>query len=115
MRFVVSVVLLLVATGCRPGASSEPLTDSDPIFVIPAVADLSDDGRDGESNRALFDLLSHPDAAVRGVAASKLRARGFADDAGYRYWADERVREDSVERWRSRAGVSGAEASERDG
>lgn len=94
------LVLALLALGCRPSASSRPLQDTDPIFVIPAVADLSDNRADDESTDELFGLLTHPDAAVRFAAANKLRNRGLDNDAGYRFWQDAVELNDAAEQWR---------------
>ena len=95
----VAAGLLLVA-GCRPGPSSRPLSDSDPIFVVPAVTDLADESLTSEQSQRLFELLGDPDAAVRLAAEQTLRRRSGGDDFGYRFWADDEDREAAVARWR---------------
>ena len=90
----------LVATGCRPGPSSRPLNDTDPIFVVPAVTDLADEDLTVAQTTRLAELLDDPDSAVRLAASQTLERRSGGENFGYRYWADDDDREASVRRWK---------------
>ncbi len=105
-RTILAATLLVVTCGCRPGPSDEPLTDSDPFFVIPAAADLATGEADDEEVSRLFELLDHPDYVVRLTASRSLIERGFVDDNGYRPWVDEVERREDAEAWRQAAGYA---------
>ena len=102
------VVMMLAAwlglsvglAGCRPGASKQPLADTDPIFVVPAVARLADQELTREQAERLLELLDHPDAAIRLAAGETLQVRSGGQSFGYRFWAGDLEREASVAAWR---------------
>ena len=100
MRLAPLLVLATLVVGCRPGPSRQPLTDSDPIFVVPAVTDLVGEDLTMLESVRLFELLDDPDAAVRLAAGQTLRLRSGGEDFGYRFWQDDEDREPAIRRWR---------------
>ena len=87
-----------VLTGCRPRAPRQPLRDTDPVFVIPAIRQTAEADRLRDVPR-LIALLNSEDAAVRLAAIGALRDL-TGEDFGYSYWQDANQRAPAVDRWR---------------
>lgn len=85
--------------GCVPKSVERPLTDRDPIFVIPAAVEAGKDS-DPQQLSELVDLLDSTDAAIRLSAVEALRHR-TGKKFGYQFYDDEDERRDAVEQWRT--------------
>lgn len=102
----------LLTPACRPGPPREPLKDTDPVFVIPAIKATADDSRRKEIPR-LIELLDHEDSAVRLASFQALRdLTGQTFD--YEYWRAAEGRQESVEKWRAWAQSQGYELADRE-
>ncbi len=95
-------MLVVAASGCRPSASRRPLLDQDPVFVVPAVKEVAQQGPKRVSRgeaRKLIDLLDNDDAVVRlsaGEALQELTGRDF----GFHSWLGPEERQPIIDRWR---------------
>ena len=94
-----------VMAGCRPRAPRQPLLDTDPIFVIPAIRNVADADRLRDAPR-LIELLESEDAAVRLAAINSLRDL-TGEDFGYHFWQRAGERGPAVDRWRQWAVARG--------
>lgn len=109
MMLVGAAVLL---AGCRPRGPRRPLQDRDPVFVIPAIADVAGKARpDMEKVAQLVARLDDDDPAVRWAAHEALKQLS-GRDFGYRYWASPGDRLEATEQWQ-RWAASGAPLSPR--
>lgn len=88
-----------VVAGCRPTGVAQPLTDTDPVFVIPAIKQAAGDSEPGQLDE-LVSLLENEDAAIRIYAVHALRDR-TGEHFDYEPWADESERAPAVARWRT--------------
>ena len=109
---MLAAVVLLAPLGCRPRAPREPLQDTDPVFVIPAIKQTAEDSRRKEIPR-LIELLDHEDSAVRLASFQALRdMTGQTFD--YEYWRAAEGRRESVDKWRGWAEAQGYELAPRE-
>ena len=92
-------VALLATAGCVPKSVSQPLTDRDPVFVIPAVIDAAD-AEDPQQLHQLVELLDSTDPAVRLAAVEALRQR-TGKNFGYRFYDDEAARSEPAAKWKA--------------
>jgi hypothetical protein len=113
-RFLLIAVVLsaTMVGGCRPRPSGDPLEEQDPIFVVPAAAELGDRKRvQADEVRQLVRLLDDPDAAVRLTASQSLYELSGGERFDYHFWQDAADRREAVTRWQ--AWADDATASER--
>lgn len=100
--FLVLMALLgisVLLAGCSPSGPRRPLQAVDPIFVIPAIAEVADEARPEAQNiDQLVMRLSDPDPAVRWAAHEALKQLS-GRDFGYRYWADSASQQEAIEQW----------------
>ncbi|MEM8873226.1 MAG: hypothetical protein AAGD32_03110 [Planctomycetota bacterium] len=92
-------LLFLLFAGCLPRGELS-IKAEDPSRKIPAITRATD-----ADAAALFDALSHEDAAVRLAAIQVLREQTGAD-FGYEYWRPPEQRRPALERWRDHLGLT---------
>ncbi|MEL7238973.1 MAG: hypothetical protein AAGK78_08925 [Planctomycetota bacterium] len=102
MLTTLSLAMTASHLACRPTSVAQPLTDTDPVFVIPAIKQAASES-DPQQLSELVALLDNEDAAIRIYAVHALRDR-TGEHFGYEPWASEEERAGAVEQWRAHVG-----------